>query len=128
MPVLTTKAQAQWADAIKAAKGKKPPKHRNVRCQDKDGRWFDSKRERENHLALEKEHGARNVRRQVRLMYHDGEHPLYMYVDHAVNISFGRFGRGAWIYYDTKGRITQSWKNKAKMLKDNYGIEIEILT
>jgi len=118
---MVTEARQAWLNAQKGAKGKKRPKFGNVRCRDSSGRWFDSYREMENHLGLECHHGQKNVQRQARLMYHDGEKPKYMYVDHAVRID------GRWKYYDTKGRITREWQNKADMLRDNYGIEIEIL-
>jgi len=125
MPVLTTKAKAQWVAAIKVAKDKKRPKFGNVRCQDKDGRPFDSKRERENHLALERMYGKRDVMRQISFVIVDGPKKVRLIVDHVVLNPRRGADRPEISLYDTKGKApTRDWINKARMLQEKHGLRI----
>ena len=122
---MLTKSKRQWIEADKAAI-KKPPKYRNKRCQDSRGRWFDSKLEQENHLALEAEFNGRHtvVMRQVSLIVIDGPKPVRMVIDHVI---YNHSNPGP-EFYDTKGREpTRAWINKARALYERYGIRVVAL-
>ena len=122
---MPTKSKQAWLDAKKAAKVAKPPKHRNVRCQD-SGRWFDSKLERANHLALERIYGKASVLRQVSFVVVDGPKKVRLIVDHViVERSFCGDDFPRFRLYDTKGKApTRDWINKARMLQEKHGLKI----
>ena len=119
------KAKLQLLVAIKAANGKKRPKFGNVRCQE-GSRWFDSKLERANHLALERIYGKASVLRQVSFVVVDGPKKVRLIVDHViVERSFCGDDFPRFRLYDTKGKApTRDWINKARMLEEKHGLKI----
>ena len=120
------KAKRELLAQIQAAKVKKRPKFGNLRCQE-GIRWFDSKLERVNHLALETMYGERNVMRQVSFVIVDGPKKVRMIIDHVVLVArldgYDKCPR-LWLF-DTKGKApTRDWINKARMLQEKHGLKI----
>lgn len=103
---------------------KKPSKYGNQRCVDHRGRRFDSKLERENHLALERLHFS--VLRQVSFPVDDaGE--TRMRVDHLVIHEVMDDGRFVGEFADSKGVVTNAWDTKRIHFRDKYGVDITVL-
>jgi len=102
-------------------------KYNNQPCVDERGRKYDSKAERANHLKLEA--SGRPVLRQVSLIVSDGAQPVRMRIDHAEVVSVDDDeGTVTLRFLDTKGMAaTADWKNKAKSLRNNFGIKVHII-
>ena len=119
------KAKRELLAQIQAAKVKKRPKFGNLRCQE-GSRWFDSKLERVNHLALETMYGERNVMRQVSFVIVDGPKKVRMIIDHVViERDYAGDAYPLLALFDTKGKSpTRDWINKARMLQEKHGLKI----
>ncbi len=110
------------------AESDKPNKYRNEPCQDKDGRKFDSKKERAIQGLLEMDPDNAAVLRQVSIIVSDGAKPVRMRLDHLVITEVHKDGSFCAYFADTKGmEPTQGWKDKVKMLENSTGLKVKVL-
>lgn len=111
------KSEAQVTD--NCAVGKRP-KYRNKRCI-YDGRKFDSQRERDYYIRLEREKAAKMIRgfaHQVTIPLPSGKRRMRL--DFMVNTLDDRI---RWL--DAKGFETKDWLVKRDELEHSLGIKIE---
>lgn len=101
---------------------KKQSKYRNTRCQSADGKWFDSKLERDYYEKLLPRWKAGDVRWFIRQVTFELEGGVKYRADFLLITA-----AGAVEVVDTTGVMTQTKANKLKQMKERYGIEVQVV-
>ncbi len=99
----------------------KQPKYRNKRCQSADGKWFDSKLERDYYEQLVLRWKAGDILWFVRQVNFELEGGVRYRADFVVIKVTGVD------VVDTTGVMTPAKRDKLKQVKARYGIEVQIV-
>lgn len=100
---------------------RKKPKYGNKRCQSADGKWFDSKLERDYYEKLLPRWKAGDVLWFVRQVTFELEGGVKYRCDFLVVTAAGVE------IIDTTGIMTQTKANKLKQMKARYGIDVIVV-